>query len=106
MDEQVVRDVIMRALATLREWNALPSVDLPLVTLSPLAGVHGYETRVALDMAQAAQAADLENVSAEAYATKLAAYLTETVNLVPAYSDIAWVEAADGGLIRIYLREG
>ncbi|HEX8982830.1 MAG TPA: hypothetical protein VF792_08680 [Ktedonobacterales bacterium] len=106
MDEQVVRDVVMRALATLREWNALPSVDLPPVALAPLAGAHGYETRVVIEMAQAAQAADIENVSAEAYAAKLAAYLSETVDLVPAYSEIARVEAADEGLIRIYLREG
>ncbi len=106
MDEQLVRDVVMRALATLREWNVLPSVDLPPVVLAPLAGAHGYETRVAIEMAQAAQAADMENVSAEAYAAKLAAYLTETVDLVPAYSEITRVEAVNRGLIRIYLREG
>ncbi len=106
MDEQLVRDVVMRALATLREWNALPSVDLPPVTLATLASANGYETRVVIEMAQAAQAADIENVSAEAYAAKLAAYLTETVDLVPAYSEITRVEAVDDGLIRIYLREG
>lgn len=104
MTEALVRDVIMRALASLRERNALPSVDLPAVTLLPLEGERGYLSRVAIELALAAEAADLPNVRAEALATTIANYLAETVDLVPAYSEIERVESISGGLIRFILR--
>lgn len=104
MVEDLVRDVIARALASLRERNALPSVDLPLVTLFPLEGERGYLTRVAVEIALAAEAAGHENIYPEALATIIAGYLTETVDLVPAYSAITRVEPASEGAIRIYLR--
>lgn len=104
MTEALVHDVIMRALASLRERNALPSVDLPLVTLLPLEGERGYLSRVAVELALAAEAADMPNVRAETLAATIANYLAETVDLVPAYSAIERVETVSGGLIRIYLR--
>ncbi len=102
--ETLVRDVILRALASLRERNALPSVDLPTVTLLPLEGERGYLSRVAVELALAAEAADLPNVRAEALAATIASYLAETVDLVPAYSEIERVEPLSGGLIRFALR--
>lgn len=94
-----------RALAALRERNALPSVDLPPVNLVPLDDGHGYRTRIAVDVAQAAEAQDIEHRPAGALAATLAHYLAETVDLVPAYSVIARVEPDDEGVIYIYLRE-
>lgn len=106
MSEELVRDVIARALASLRERNALPSVDLPPVTLVPLEGERGYLTRVAVELALAAEAANIENVYPEALALRLSAYLAETVDLVPAYNSvIERVEPASEGVIRIYLRD-
>lgn len=103
--EALTRDVILRALASLRERNALPSVDLPPVTLIPLAKERGYRTRVAIEIAQAADAAEIEHRPAEALAASIASYLAETVDLVPAYSAIVRVEPADAGEIALYLRE-
>lgn len=103
--EDLARDVLARALAALRERNALPSVDLPPVTLLPLEGERGYCTRVAIELAQAADAADIEHRPTEALAAIIASYLAETVDLVPAYSAIARVEPTSDGLISIYLRE-
>ncbi|HEY7849471.1 MAG TPA: hypothetical protein VIC27_05360 [Ktedonobacterales bacterium] len=102
--DALVRDVILRALAALRERNALPSVDLPQVTLLPLEDARGYLTRVAVEMALAAAAADIENVYPEALAATISTYLAETVDLVPAYSVIERIEPASEGVIRIYLR--
>jgi hypothetical protein len=104
MTDELVRDVIVRALASLRERNALPSVDLPPVTLVPLEGGRGYLTRVAVEVALAAEAQGIENIYPEALATTISTYLTETVDLVPAYSEIARIEPASEGVIRIYLR--
>jgi hypothetical protein len=103
--EALTRDVILRALASLRERNALPSVDLPPVTLLPLAAERGYRTRVAIEIAQAADAAEIEHRPVETLADIIASYLAETVDLVPAYSVIARVEPAADGEIALYLRE-
>lgn len=105
MTEALARDIIQRALASLRERNALPSVDLPPITLVPLEGERGYLTRIAVDLALAAEAADIPDVSADALARTLATYLAEVVDLVPAYSDIARVEFAGDGAILLYLRD-
>lgn len=104
MTEELAREIIMRALASLRERNIVPSVDLPAVTLIPLEDERGYLTRIAIELAQAAAAADIPDVSAERLAASLAAYLDEVVSVVPAYEDIARVIPADGGVIHIYLR--
>ncbi|MGH2502509.1 MAG: hypothetical protein ACRDID_08340 [Ktedonobacterales bacterium] len=103
--EALTRDVILRALASLRERNALPSVDLPPVTLIPLAAGRGYRTRVAIEIAQAADAAEIEHRPVDALASLIASYLAETVDLVPAYSAIARVEPAADGEIALYLRD-
>jgi hypothetical protein len=109
MTDELVRDVIVRALASLRERNALPSVDLPPVILVPLedelTGKRGYLTRVAVEVALAAEAQGIENIYPEALAITISTYLAETVDLVPAYSEIARIEPASEGVIRIYLRE-
>ncbi len=102
--ETLARDVIQRALAALRERNIIPSVDLPQVTFTPLEGASGYVTRIAVELAQAAEKADIPNVSAAALADALATYLAEVVDLVPAYSDLAHIETAGDGAIHIYLR--
>jgi hypothetical protein len=106
--EVLVGDVVARALAALRERNLLPSVDLPPVTLVPLEGAQGergYLTRIAIEVAQAAEAQDIEHRPAEALAANIARYLAETVDLVPAYSAIARVEPDDAAVIHIYLRD-
>lgn len=103
--EALTRDIILRALAALRERNALPSVDLPPVALTPLAEAPGYRTRVINAIVAAADAAEIEHRPVEALATLLANYLAEVVDLVPAYSEIARVERADDGEILLYLRE-
>jgi hypothetical protein len=103
--EALVGDVVARALAALRERNLLPSVDLPPVILVPLEGEHGYLTRIAIEVAQAAEAQDIEHGPANALAANIARYLAETVDLVPAYSVIARVEPDDTGVIHIYLRD-
>lgn len=104
--ERLVRDVILRAMASLRERNALPSVDLPPVTLISLEGERGFLTRVAVELALAATSAGETTIYPEALAASIATYLSEMVDLVPAYSVIARVEPASEGAIRIYLREG
>lgn len=102
--EALARDMIYRALAALRERNVVPSVDLPPVTLEPLPDERGYATRIAVELAQAAEAADIPNISAETLTAALAGYLAEVVDLVPAYSDIARVEPGSDGTILLYLR--
>ena len=104
MTEELAREVIMRALASLRERNIVPSVDLPTVTLIPMEGERGYLTRIAIELAEAATAADIPDVSAERLAASLAAYLDEVISVVPAYEAIARVSAADAGVIHVYLR--
>lgn len=104
MSETLVRDVLLRALASLRERNLLPSVDLPVITLVPLPDATGYTTAVAVDLAQAAEAADLEPITAATAAARIARYLDETVQLVPAYSEITRVVADSEGALLIYLR--
>ncbi len=104
--EALTRDVILRALASLRERNALPSVDLPPVTLLPLAAGRGYRTRVAIEIADAADAAEIEHRPVETLAASIASYLAETVDLVPAYHVIARVETAETGEITLYLNTG
>lgn len=104
MTEALACDIIQRALASLRERNALPSVDLPPVTLIPLEGGRGYLTYVAAELAQAAEAADIPNVSVQGLASTLARYLAEVVDIVPAYSDITRVELRNDGAILLYLR--
>lgn len=109
--EELARDVILRALASLRERNALPSVDLPPVTLLPLATgrgyrTRGYRTRVAIEIAAAADAAEIEHRPVETLAASIASYLAETVDLVPAYQVIARVETAETGEITLYLNTG
>lgn len=104
MPEELTREVIMRALASLRERNIVPSVDIPAVTLIPLEGESGYLTRIAIELAEAAAAADIPDVSAERLAASLAAYLDEVVSVVPAYESIARVVPAEAGVIHIYLR--
>ena len=101
----LARDVVRRALATLRERNMLPSVDLPPVALSPLEERRGYRTLIASELAQAAEAANLEHAPAEKLAHALATYLDETVGLVPAYAEFTGVVAVGEGVIEIYLRE-
>lgn len=102
--EALTRDIILRALAALRERNTLPSVDLPSVALAPLAGTSGYRTHIASEIAMAADAAEIEHRPAEALAALIASYLAEVVDLVPAYSEIARVESASDGDILLYLR--
>lgn len=103
MTEELAREVIMRALASLRERNIVPSVDLPVLTLIPLEDERGYLTRIAIELAQAADAANIPDVSAERLAASLAAYLDEVVSVVPAYEAIERVTPAEGGVIHIYL---
>jgi hypothetical protein len=55
-------------------------------------------------MAQAADAAGLEPITAATAAARIARYLDETVQLVPAYSEITRVEADSEGLLLLYLR--
>ena len=104
--EALTRDIILRALAALRERNALPSIDLPPVALAPLSEAPGYRTRVAREIAAAADAAEIEHRPIEALATLIANYLAEVVDLVPAYTEIARVESDDGGDILLFLRAG
>src|SRR5487761_2334432 len=109
MNEALTRDVIMRAMASLRERGILPSVDLPPVILVPLAGEslpgeRVYVTHIAVNLAQAAENADLPNAQPAALATILASYLAEVVDLVPAYSDIHHVESDSAGAIYLYVR--
>ncbi len=102
---RLARDIVRRALASLRERNVLPSVDLPPVTLAPLEARRGYSTPIANEIARAAEAANLEHATAEALAAALASYLDETVNLVPAYSQYVGVAAVGAGMIELYLRD-
>lgn len=102
--EALARDVIYRALAALRERNIIPAVDLPPVTLEPLPGERGYVTYIAVELAHAAEVADIPNISALALANALATYLSEMVDIVPAYSDIVRVEPGSEGAILVYLR--
>lgn len=100
----LAQDVILRAIAALRERNIVPSVDLPAIILVPLENGRGYQTRIAIELAEAALVAEIPDVSAEALATSIATYLDEIVGVVPAYEEIAHVTTAGAGVIHIYLR--
>ncbi len=104
MSETLAHDIILRALAALRERNIVPSVDIPAITLIPLEDGRGYQTPIAIALAEAAVVADIPDVSAEALAISIASYLDEVVDVVPAYAVFAHVASMGDGIIHFYLR--
>lgn len=104
MSEALAHDIILRSLAALRERNIVPSVDIPAITLVPLEDGHGYQTPIAIALAEAAAVADIPDVSAEALAISIATYLDEVVDAVPAYAVFEHVAAMSDGMIHFYLR--
>ena len=102
MSEALAHDIILRSLAALRERNIVPSVDIPAITLVPLENGRGYQTSIAVALAEEAVVADIPNVSAEALATSIAAYLDEVVGIVPAYAVFEHVTAVSDGIIHFY----
>lgn len=108
------RRALLHTLAILRERGSLPSVDLPPLDLEPRAD--GYLSAVALKLSAAAQDAEPApeggdpptpqqgDRDARRLANAIAAHLSETVDLVPAYAEVAAVEVTDDALILIRFR--
>lgn len=103
MDSEAVADLILRAVAAMRERGDLPDVENPLLTITQLRseGLPLYRSN-----AGAALFAAQQNVrpTAAEFAEAIAAYLREVVDLVPAYSDVRLISPDQDGGIVITLR--
>jgi hypothetical protein len=101
MDGAAVTDLILRAIAALRERGELPEVEHPSVTVTRLASeTLAYRSNAGAAIA-AAQPDDRQ--SARDLAHAIAAYLAEVVDLVPAYHEVRAIMPADDGTITIFI---
>lgn len=99
MDDAAVKDLILRAIAAMRERGELPEFEHPNVTVTRLASeTLAYRSNVGAAIADA-QPDDRQ--SARDLAHAIAAYIAEVVDLVPAYHDVRAITPADDGTITI-----
>ncbi len=105
MNGEAVTDLILRAIAAMRERGDLPEVETPRITVTAVSGVNAETFRSNVGQAlAAAQTGEHPLMSPHTLATTIADYLSEVVDLVPAYHDVASVRALDDGTLIITLR--
>lgn len=106
MNDAAVTDLILRAVAAMRERGELPEVETPKISVSRVSreGVARFQSNVGQALA-IAQTGDLPHLTPQALASAVADYLREVVDLVPAYHDVAMVESSDDGSLTITLRD-
>ncbi len=104
MDEESVADLILRAVAAMREHGDLPEVETPRITISRVSsGAATFRANVGQALA-AAKIGDQSSLGPLTLASAVADYLRDVVDLVPAYHDVASVTSTDDGSILITLR--
>ncbi|HEX9035596.1 MAG TPA: hypothetical protein VF808_01245 [Ktedonobacterales bacterium] len=103
MDGEIVADLILRAIAALREHGELAAADTPPLTLTRLDLPGQIVYRSNAGVALSAELSDRANAPFE-LAAKLAAYLRDVIDTVPAYHDVQAVEAEHNGNLLISLR--
>lgn len=107
MNSDSVRDLILRAVAALRERGELPEVERPQISVARVAGDGPAVYRSNLGVALAEAMAGDAQPAANPYrlAVSVVEYLSEVVELVPAYHDVQSVTAAEDGSITVTLRQ-
>ena len=105
MIRDLIRDIVAKSVAALREADELPDIEVPPFDIErPQIAAHGdYATNVAMKLAAAAKAAG-QKANPRAVAEAIAARMRETVELVPAYDLISAVEVAGPGFINMRLK--
>ncbi|HLJ82451.1 MAG TPA: arginine--tRNA ligase, partial [Ktedonobacterales bacterium] len=105
MIRDLIRDIVAKSVAALREAGELPDIEVPPFDIErPQIAAHGdYATNIAMKMAAAAKAAG-QKVNPRGVAEAIAAHIRETVELVPAYDLISTVEVAGPGFINLRLK--
>lgn len=105
MNGEAVTDLILRAIAVMRERGEFPEMETPKITVARLtnASVETFHSNAGQAIA-AAQTGEQPHPSAQALARAVADYLREVVDLVPAYHEVASVTSTDDGSLIITLR--
>lgn len=105
MDGAAVTDMILRAVAALREQGELPEMEPPRISVTQVTNSTGlaYHANIGPALAEA-QTAQSNALTAENLARRVADYLEEVVDLVPAYHDIAAIALAPNGSLIITMR--
>lgn len=105
MNGESVTDLILRAVAAMREHGELPEIETPKIAIARVTDASAETFRSNVGQALAiAQAGEQPRLSPQALASAIAGYLREVVDLVPAYSDITSVTPSDDGSLLITLR--
>jgi hypothetical protein len=105
MDGESVTDLILRAVAAMRERDELPAIDAPQITVLRVPDSMGETFHANVGQALAvAQVSAPPRLSAQALASAVAEYLRDVIDLVPAYHNIAAVASTDDGTLIITLR--
>jgi hypothetical protein len=105
MNGASVTDLLLRSIAAMRERGELPEFEPPMISVARLTGSDPARFHCNAGQALAAgQTGDQPRLSPQDLAHTIANYLREVVDLVPAYHDVAAVEASDDGSLTITLR--
>lgn len=107
MNSDSVRDLIMRAVAALRERGELPEVERPQISVARVAGEGPAVYRSNLGVALAKAVTGDAQPAANPYrlAVSVVEYLSEVIELVPAYHDVLAITAAEDGSVTVTLRQ-
>lgn len=104
MNDEMVTDLILRAIAAMGERGDLPAFEPP--TISVWRVTNGDAARFRSNVGEAlaaAQTGEQPRLSPQALASAVAGYLREVVDLVPAYHEVASVESSGDGSLTITL---
>lgn len=104
MNGASVTDLILRSIAAMRERGDLPEFEPPTISVARLSGSDPARFRSDVGQALAASQTGDQRQSPRELASAIAEYLREVADLVPAYHDVASVEASDDGSLTITLR--
>lgn len=106
MNGESVTDLILRAVAALRERQEIPDVESPQIVVSriPGDGVVTFHSNVGQALTATRSDDNGPALSPHVVASLVASYLAEVVDAVPAYHDIASVTATEDGSLTITLR--
>jgi hypothetical protein len=97
--------IIAKSLAALQEIGELPEIAVPPIEVRPWE--HGvYVTDIAIRLADALRATGQPQWNPQALAESIAAYVRETVAVVPAYDMVEKVIIGDTGIIALHVRVG
>lgn len=105
MDGAAVTDMILRSVAAMRERGELPEMDAPRLALIHEHGPAGESYRCDIGYALASALTSRDNSTPpDELAGRVATYLQEVADLVPAYRDIASVQLDSDGALVVTMR--